>query len=59
MKKRLMALFLTLLALVTTGCIQEALVIPVATVTGKVVVPSGKVSTGVKITVAGEPSLSA
>ena len=54
MKKRLTALFLALVALVTTGCIQESLVIPVATVTGKVVVPSGKTSTGIKVTVAGE-----
>ncbi len=54
MKKRLMALFLTLIALAATGCIQESLVIPVATVTGKVVVPSGKTSTGIKVTVAGE-----
>ncbi|MDD3145833.1 MAG: hypothetical protein PHD82_00915 [Candidatus Riflebacteria bacterium] len=57
MKNRIMALFLTLIALVSTGCIQESLVIPVATVTGKVVVPSGKISTGVKITVAGDKSL--
>ena len=57
MKNRIMALFLTLIALVSTGCIQESLVIPVATVTGKVVVPSGKISTGVKVTVAGDSSL--
>jgi len=59
MKKKLALLLLTMLAFVTTGCIQESLVIPVATVTGKVIVPSGKISTGVKVTVAGEPSLSA
>ncbi|HNX75993.1 MAG TPA: hypothetical protein PLM07_03175 [Candidatus Rifleibacterium sp.] len=57
MKKRLTALFLALVALVTTGCIQESLVIPVATVTGKVVVPAGKTSTGIKVTVAGESSM--
>ena len=47
MKKKLALLLLTMLAFVTTGCIQESLVIPVATVTGKVIVPSGKISTGV------------
>lgn len=58
MKRKVIALVLMLIALATTGCIQEALVIPVATVTGKIAVPSGKISTGVKVTVAGEPSVS-
>ena len=57
MKKTVFALFLALAALTTTGCssIQEKLAQPVATVSGKVVVPSGQVPTGVKITVAGQP----
>lgn len=59
MKKKLITLVLALMAFATTGCIQEALVIPVATVTGNIVVPAGKVSTGVKVTVAGESSISA
>lgn len=59
MKKRLIAIVLMLIGLATTGCIQESLVMPIATVTGKIVVPSGKISTGVKITVAGEKSISA
>lgn len=54
MKKTLMLILLVFIALTSTGCIQEALVIPVATVTGKVVVPAGKVPTGIKVTVAGE-----
>ena len=58
MKKRLMALVLMLIAFATTGCLQESLVMPVAVVTGKVVVPSGKIPTGVKVTVAGEKSIS-
>ena len=39
----------------STGCIQESLVIPVATVTGKVTVPPAQIPLGVKITVAGHP----
>ncbi|GAB4281407.1 MAG: hypothetical protein Kow0029_26480 [Candidatus Rifleibacteriota bacterium] len=54
MKKAILLLALLLIAFGTTGCIQEALVIPVATVTGTVVVPAGKVPTGIKVTVAGE-----
>ena len=54
MKKLLLALTLISILLTTTGCIQEALVIPVATISGKVVVPSGKVPTGVRVTIAGE-----
>lgn len=54
MKKTLLLMVLVLVALSTTGCVQEALVIPVATVAGKVVVPAGKVPTGIKVTVAGE-----
>lgn len=58
MKKTIMLIVLALLALTSTGCIQEALVIPVATITGKVVVPAGKVPTGIKVTVAGESTSS-
>jgi hypothetical protein len=54
MKKTILLLVLALMAVTTTGCIQEALVIPVATVTGKIVVPPGKIPTGIKVTVAGE-----
>lgn len=44
-----------------TGCssIQEKLAQPVATVSGKIEVPSGQVPTGVKVTVAGDTSMSA
>lgn len=59
MKKTVMAIVLMLIAFATSGCVQEALVIPVATVTGKIVVPPGKVATGVKVTVAGFPNVSA
>ncbi len=58
MKKTIMLIVLALVALTSTGCIQEALVIPVATVTGKVAVPAGKVPTGIKVTVAGESTYS-
>lgn len=58
MKKTVMALLLMLVAFTAGGCVQETMVIPVATVTGKIVVPPGKVPTGAKITVAGEKSLS-
>lgn len=53
------ALILKLILIVffTTGCIQEKIVIPVATVVGKVVVPPGKIPLGVKITVAGKPNI--
>ncbi|HOY69192.1 MAG TPA: hypothetical protein PLP29_20140 [Candidatus Ozemobacteraceae bacterium] len=52
-------LFLALAAsLFMTGCIQEALVIPVATVSGKVVVPAGQVPLGIHITVAGNANIS-
>jgi hypothetical protein len=58
MKKTVLALFLLLTAISTTGCssIQERIAQPVATISGKVVVPSGQVPTGVKITVAGDSS---
>lgn len=61
MKKTVLALFLLLAALSTTGCtsIQEKLAQPVATVSGKVIVPSGQVPTGIKITVAGKSEYSA
>lgn len=61
MKKKVFALFLALAALTTTGCssIQEKLCQPVATISGKVVVPAGQVPTGIKITVAGQSDYSA
>lgn len=61
MKKTVLALFLLLAAIYTTGCnsIQERLAQPVATISGKVVVPGGQVPTGIKITVAGDSSKSA
>ncbi|MFZ5953140.1 MAG: choice-of-anchor X domain-containing protein [Candidatus Rifleibacteriota bacterium] len=58
MKKIILLLALIVVAFTSTGCIQEALVIPVATVSGKVVVPAGKVPTGIKVTVAGESTSS-
>ncbi|EKD81879.1 MAG: hypothetical protein ACD_39C01590G0001 [uncultured bacterium] len=59
MKKTLMALLLLFVAITSGGCIQEALVVPVAVVNGKIIVPPGQVPLGVKITVAGMPSVSA
>jgi hypothetical protein len=58
MKKTILFMVLVLMAISTSGCIQEALVIPVATVSGKIVVPAGKVPTGIKVTVAGESTYS-
>jgi len=55
----LMAIFLFVVAVMSGGCVQEALVVPVAVVSGKIVVPPGQVPLGVKITVAGTPSVSA
>lgn len=52
MKKLILTLTLISIALMSTGCIQEALVVPVATITGKIVVPGGKVPTGVRVTIA-------
>lgn len=60
MKQRARALlFFLLLAVATfsTGCVQEALVIPVATVKGKVVVPAGQTPLGIRVTVAGNPNV--
>lgn len=56
MKKTVLALFLLLAVISMTGCssIQERIAQPVATISGKVVVPSGQVPTGIKITVAGD-----
>lgn len=59
MKKAVMAVVLVLIAFATGGCVQETMVIPVATVTGKIIVPPGKVPTGTKVTVAGEKGISA
>lgn len=59
MKKTMMAILLFLMAALFSGCIQESLVIPVAVVKGKIVVPPGQVPLGVKITVAGMSSVSA
>ncbi|RCK78967.1 MAG: hypothetical protein OZSIB_0518 [Candidatus Ozemobacter sibiricus] len=53
----LVLLALSLLTL-GTGCVQEKLVIPVATVTGKIVVPPAKDPLGVKVSVAGNPGIS-
>ncbi|NLF97239.1 MAG: hypothetical protein GX569_10900 [Candidatus Riflebacteria bacterium] len=53
MKKAFLTVFIILTAVFSSGCIQESLVIPVAIVKGKVVVPPGQISRGVKITVAG------
>ncbi|HOT28347.1 MAG TPA: carboxypeptidase-like regulatory domain-containing protein [Candidatus Ozemobacteraceae bacterium] len=60
MKRRARALLFFLLlaaAMLSTGCIQEALVIPVATVKGKVVVPAGQTPLGIRVTVAGNPNV--
>ncbi len=59
MKKKLLALLITVCAIVTTGCVQEALVIPVSTITGQIAVPAGKIALGVKVTIAGEEDASA
>jgi hypothetical protein len=56
MKKTLMAILLFCVAVMSGGCVQEALVVPVAVVNGKIVVPPGQVPLGVKITVAGMSS---
>lgn len=56
MKKTLLIICLLLVLFTATGCIQKKLVIPVATIKGKIVVPPGRVPTGVKITIAGESS---
>ncbi|HNV68198.1 MAG TPA: hypothetical protein PKO06_00770 [Candidatus Ozemobacteraceae bacterium] len=57
MKRKLLLLLALSVAMLATGCIQEKLFIPVATVTGKIVVPAGKDPIGIKITVAGNPSI--
>lgn len=59
MKKTLMAILLLVAAITSTGCIQEALVVPVAVVNGKVIVPPGQIPLGVQVTVAGVPGASA
>lgn len=59
MKRRaneILFFLLLLAATLSTGCVQEALVMPVATVSGKVIVPAGQVPLGVHITVAGNPN---
>ena len=58
MKKTVLALFLLFAAFSATGCrsVQERICQPVATISGKVVVPAGQVPTGIKITVAGDTS---
>ncbi|MBF0498736.1 MAG: carboxypeptidase regulatory-like domain-containing protein [Candidatus Riflebacteria bacterium] len=54
MRKKLLLLVMMLAgALISTGCLQEAMVMPVGTVSGKVVVPAGKDPLGIQITVAG------
>ncbi|MFZ2955636.1 MAG: choice-of-anchor X domain-containing protein [Candidatus Ozemobacteraceae bacterium] len=59
MRKKLLLLVVILVsAFGSTGCIQEALVKPVGTVTGKVVVPPAKDPLGICITVAGDSSIS-
>lgn len=61
MKKIVLALFLVLAVVTFSGCnsIQESIAQPVATISGKVVVPAGQVPTGIKITVAGNSDYSA
>lgn len=54
MKKLIIFLALALTVLTTSGCVQQSLVIPVATITGKVLVPPGRVPTGIKISIVGE-----
>jgi hypothetical protein len=53
MARRLVPFILIVMTLLSTGCVQEHLVIPVGTVTGRVRVPAGQVPLGIKITVAG------
>ena len=57
--KRLFLLLIAVIAFGATGCVQEALVEPVGTVTGRVIVPPGKDPLGIKITVAGNPGIAA
>lgn len=55
MKKRIIFMLFLLAAItINTGCIQKKAVIPVSIISGKIVVPEGKMPTGVKVRVAGE-----
>jgi len=58
MNKRLILLLALSFTLLGAGCVQEELVIPVATVTGKIVVPPAKIALGVHVTVAANPTIS-
>lgn len=53
MKKSIIALFLILALLSTTGCIQKSIALETAFVEGRIVVPAGKLAIGCKIKVAG------
>ncbi|MBI3038272.1 hypothetical protein HYY75_04345, partial [bacterium] len=57
-RKQLLLFAVGFLSLLSGGCIQEELVIPVAMVTGHVVVPPAKDPLGVHITVAGNKDIS-
>lgn len=57
--KRIFMLLIAVLAFGTTGCVQEALVEPVGTITGRIIVPPGKDPLGIKITVAGNKAITA
>ena len=57
MKRQWILLLGIIISLFSTGCVQEKLVIPVATVTGKVVVPSGLDPLGIMLTVAANSAI--
>ncbi len=53
MKKLIFSIILCGIALFSSGCIQEHVVVPVATITGQIIVPAGKVPTGVAVSIVG------
>lgn len=56
-RRRLLLAMVILGTICSSGCVQEHLVIPVATIAGKVKVPAGQVPLGVHITVAGNEDI--
>jgi hypothetical protein len=53
MKKIITVIFLIMTVFTATGCVQEATVIPVANLTGRIKVPPGKLPTGIRVSIAG------
>ena len=54
--KAAVVLFAAIAALISSGCIQQEIFVPVATVTGRITVPPGKDPLGIKVTTAGFPN---